>query len=465
MGRPSIYPTGVTIYDKEKAFNGYTLYNSDWGATLIDMNGRLVKVWSGVDAPLKPLPGGQIMASAGKVPGPPGAASKRSLLQVDWNGQVVWSYCNNRLIKNDDGSEEMASCHHHDFEKEGCAAGYFTTACQPQVRGGDVLLLTHERVWDLKISDKSLLDERIIEINEDGETVWEWNAHEHIDEMGLDEDARKALFAYPMLRGDWIHLNAIATLGPNHYYDGGDTRFAPDNIICSSRQLNLVFIIEKSSKTIVWRIGPDFLATPEMAGIGQIIGQHHAHMIPRGLPGEGHILLFDNGSFGGYGVPNGCAPRGCDVLRRHYSRVIEIDPVTYEVVWEYMQAVRNKEDVNEMAGHHFFSPYISSAQRLPNGNTLIDQGADGQFIEVTPDKEIVWEFMNPISSPYMPPLQRFSVYRAYRLPYSWVPQLDVPEEISVASVKVETFRVPGSCELGSREDVQVAVNMPYESMI
>ena len=85
MGRPSIYPTGVTIYDKEKAFNGYTLYNSDWGATLIDMNGRLVKVWSGVDAPLKPLPGGQIMASAGKVPGPPGAASKRRLLQV---------YCN-----------------------------------------------------------------------------------------------------------------------------------------------------------------------------------------------------------------------------------------------------------------------------------------------------------------------------------------------------------------------------------
>ena len=79
MGKPSIYPTGVTIYDKDRTFNGYTLYNSAYGATLIDMNGRLVKVWNGLDAPMKPLPGGQLMASVGKVPGPPGAASKMKM--------------------------------------------------------------------------------------------------------------------------------------------------------------------------------------------------------------------------------------------------------------------------------------------------------------------------------------------------------------------------------------------------
>ncbi|MBS5522307.1 MAG: aryl-sulfate sulfotransferase [Clostridiales bacterium] len=462
MGKPSIYPTGVTIYDKDRTFNGYTLYNSAYGATLIDMNGRLVKVWNGLDAPMKPLPGGQLMASVGKVPGPPGAASKMKLVQVDWNGNVVWDYSNNQLVKENDGRETMASCHHHDFEKEGCAAGYYSPCCQPLTGDGNVLLLTHKRVWDLKISDKSLLDERIIEVDKDGETVWEWNAHEHIEELGLDEDARKALFAFPMLEGDWIHLNAVATLGQNVYYDHGDVRFAPDNIICSSRQLNTVFIIEKSTKKIVWRIGPDYMATPELADIGQVIGQHHAHMIPKGLPGEGHILIFDNGSFGGYGRPNGCAPKGTDVLRRHYSRVLEIDPATYEVVWEYMKAVRNEKDVNEMGAQQFFSPYISSAQRLPNGNTLIDEGADGQMIEVTPQKEIVWEFINPIRNTHMPLSQQFSVYRAYRLPYSWVPQLKVPKEHSIACVDVADFRVPGSCVLGSREAVETDVKIPVE---
>lgn len=450
MGKPSIYPTGVTIYNKDKAYNGYTLFNSAYGATMVDMNGRLVKIWKGLDAPLKALPQGQVIGSLGNVPGPPGATSKRRLVQVDWDGKVVWRFCDNRLIRTGEGEEYMASCHHHDFEKEGCSTGYYTPLCEPVLKDGNVLLLTHNRVRDLRISDKELLDERIIEVDANGELLWEWNAHEHFEEFGLDEAARKSLFAFPMLGGDWIHLNAIATLGSNSYYDAGDMRFAPDNIICSSRQLNLIFIIEKSTGAVVWRLGPDYLATPQLRKINQIIGQHHAHMIPKGLPGEGHILVFDNGSFGGYGRPNACAPLGTDVMRRHYSRVLEIDPVTYEVVWEYMKAFRNKEDVNEMNAQQFFSPYISSIQRLPNGNTLIDEGADGQMIEVTPEKEIVWEFINPIRNEHMPELMQFAVYRAYRVPYHWVPQLERPKEHSVEPVEVESFRVPGSDQLGDR---------------
>jgi len=43
-----------------------------------------------------------------------------------------------------------------------------------------------------------------------------------------------------------------------------------------------------------------------------------------------------------------------------------------------------------------FSSYnISSAERLPNGNTLICEGAPGRIFEVTPDSHIVWEYMNP----------------------------------------------------------------------
>jgi len=453
MGRPSVYPTGVTIYNKELANNGYTLFSSEYGATLIDMNGRLVKTWSGLMGnPLKAMPQGQILATDGHIPGVPGAASSKQALLIDWEGNVLWNYRKTDIATFPDGSREYVSKHHHDYEFEHYPV-YYTPIMDKDgwSKGIDeerCLLLTHNRVTDLKISDSSLLDERIIEVDMEGNLLWEWNSHEHFEEFGLSEDAKKALFANPMMGGDWIHLNAISTLGLNQWYESGDVRFHPENIICSSRQLNCVFIIEKSSGKIVWRIGPDFTASPKMAKIHQIIGQHHAHMIPQGLPGAGNILIFDNGSFGGFGTPHGTAPDGTNNIRRHYSRVVEINPVTMDLEWEYMKAVRNKEDVNEMNAHEFFSPYISSAQRLPNGNTLITEGADGILIEVTPDKKIIWEFINPIVSPNKPPMMQTSIYRAYRVPYTWVPQLDVPEEVDVIPPDIYQWRVPGSFDLG-----------------
>ncbi|MBE6017013.1 MAG: thioredoxin [Lachnospiraceae bacterium] len=458
MGKPSIYPTGVTIYDKEKAYNGYTVYNSEYGAAVIDMNGRLVKVWEGVETPLKPMPDGNIMGSLGQIPGPPGAASKRHLFQLDWNGKVVWHFTNNKKVKTKDGEEYMASAHHHDFEREGCSPGYYTPVCEPMLKGGKTLILTHNRKYDLAISDKSILDERIIEVEEDGRIIWEWNSCDHVDEFGLDEAARKAIFAYPAVSGDWIHINSIAALGPNQYYDAGDLRFAPENIICSSKQLSIIFIIEKATGKVVWRTGPNYNETPEMRKLGQIIGQHCVHMIPKGLPGEGHIMVFDNGAFGGYGSPTGCAPTGIDIHRRHYSRVIEFDPVTLEIVWEYSKAIKHGERVMELGAGAFSSSYISSAQRLPNGNTLIDSGADGIFIEVTHEKEIVWEFVNPIPNPHLPDVLQLFVYRAYRIPYEWIPQLEKPEEISVQPVNISEFRVPGSFPLGDKESVSTKFN-------
>ena len=47
MGYPSIYPTGVTIYNKEKAYSGYTIFPSAKGALLIDMNGSKALGWTG----------------------------------------------------------------------------------------------------------------------------------------------------------------------------------------------------------------------------------------------------------------------------------------------------------------------------------------------------------------------------------------------------------------------------------
>jgi hypothetical protein len=88
-----------------------------------------------------------------------------------------------------------------------------------------------------------------------------------------------------------------------------------------------------------------------------------------------------------------------------FSRVLEIDPATKEIVWKYQ----------ETPVSNFFSPRISNAQRLPNGNTLINEGWFGRFFEVTPEGAVVWEPVNPYfgGSP-RPQEQTNQVFRAYR---------------------------------------------------
>jgi hypothetical protein len=66
-----------------------------------------------------------------------------------------------------------------------------------------------------------------------------------------------------------------------------------------------------------------------------IQGQHHTHVIPKGLPGEGNIMVYDNGGWSGYGPGNDIAPDGMSNMRRYSSRVIEFDPITKDIVWEY----------------------------------------------------------------------------------------------------------------------------------
>ena len=121
--------------------------------------------------------------------------------------------------------------------------------------------------------------------------------------------------------GDWMHINSMSLLGPNRWYDGGDQRFHPDNIIWDSRESNILAITSKKTGEIVWKVGPDYNASKALKKLGWIIGQHHVHMIPRGLPGEGNILVYDNGGWAGYGAPNPGAPMGIKNALRDYSRV------------------------------------------------------------------------------------------------------------------------------------------------
>jgi hypothetical protein len=136
---------------------------------------------------------------------------------------------------------------------------------------------------------------------------------------------------------------------------------------------------------VIWKLG-----SPPLA-------QQHD---PRPLP-NGNLLIFDNGPH----------------RRDHpapYSRVIEVDPRTRAIVWEY----------RDQSLFDFFSPYISGAQRLANGNTLICEGCDGRIFEVTAGGDVVWEYVSPhfAHAAGRPGLNNW-VFRAFRY---------TPEEIERA---------------------------------
>ncbi len=95
---------------------------------------------------------------------------------------------------------------------------------------------------------------------------------------------------------------------------------------------------------------------------GSLHRQHHPTLLE-----NGNILLFDNG--------------------QQRSQIVEIDPLTFEVVWRYAPK------------GGFLSRFRGSAQRLPNGNTLITESDRGYVFEVSPDHEIVWRYANPDVQP------------------------------------------------------------------
>jgi hypothetical protein len=138
------------------------------------------------------------------------------------------------------------------------------------------------------------------------------------------------------------------------------------------RNVNLILILDQDDLRVAWSWGPTELDQPHM---------------PTMLEG-GNILIFDNGSL------------------RGFSRVLELNPLTEEVVWKYQA----------QPATDFFSELRGSNQRLPNGNTLICESERGRVFEVTRSGEIVWEFWNPeiIEG------KRKRIYRFLRLPPAFV---------------------------------------------
>ena len=178
--------------------------------------------------------------------------------------------------------------------------------------------------------------EAIQEISRDGKVVWEWLTYEHLDP---EIDVIGPL--HP--RDRWTNLNSLSEM--------------PDgNILVSFRCINTIAIIERASGRVAWRWGP-----------GQIAGQHHPTRLE-----NGNILLFDNGAHRPYTTID-------------YSRVIEIDPKSNDIVWEY----------KENPVFDFNSFICSGAQRMPGGTTVICECTKGRLFEVTHEGDIVWEYLSP----------------------------------------------------------------------
>ncbi|MDY6820849.1 MAG: arylsulfotransferase family protein [Deferribacterota bacterium] len=416
--------SGLQKYDEDKTCKGYTLLTpipmlamENQKIRLIDMDGKVVKTFGIYAFPAKMLPGGYLIGRDGYEG--IDIMDSKTILEVDWNGNVLWSF--DRWWQDENGV--WYSRQHHDYEREGFPTGYYSPYVNPKPLEGSTLVLAHEYVDFPLVTDRKLIDDVIYEVDENGNLVppeeggFFWRTTDHFDELGFDEDAIEAMrrSARNYEAYDWFHMNSISLLGENKWYDQGDERFNPENIMISSRNTNIVAIIDRDTGKIVWQIGPEYENEP-YSKLGKIIGQHHPHMIQKGLDGAGNILVFDNGGAAGFGsfLDIEALPNIFPSDLRFFSRVIEFDPITYEIKWEYIDRFALTIPLSGEF-HRFFSVYISSAQRLPNGNTLIDEGATGRIIEVTKDGEVVWEYISPYVG-----LSFNAVYRAYRVPPKWL---------------------------------------------
>ncbi len=370
---PTVVTQGMSIL-KAGVQPGYVIFAAPDGAVYaVNSEGQVVKKWTSPEPGselgyTRPLASGNLLGrlqkrnADGSLPETGGA----DIFEMTQGGRVVWKY-----------SDPVRMLHH---DQERAFDGTTVIACSKEIRVPAV-------------SKSSLKDDCVIVVDGAGKVVWEWQTAEHFDELGLTPDAKATIAAGREVKGgwDWAHVNAASPIPAATGHT--DPRFKAGNVMISFRNLNIIVVVDRDSKKIVWK---DNIT----------IGQHNVHMIPAGVPGTGHVLVFDNG-----GIPPNANPQRA--FARANSRVLEIDPLTMSMVSEYTA---------EKSGRPiwtFFSHFISSAQRQPNGDTLICEGANGRIFEVTPAGEIVWEYVNPFRNANGA-IRTNQVFRAAKVPASWL---------------------------------------------
>ena len=294
--------TGLTAHDPALAQPGYTLVTPMFGdgtVYLVDMDGEVVHRWNmayrpGLYGYL--LDDGHLFYS-GKIMSDLNRFEAWPRFKAGAALEVDW---NGRIIW-----EVRHADHHHDARK---------------LRNGNVLLLCLQPLGaELAARVKggqpgteaggAIYADYLVEMTTTGEIVWEWRSWEH-----LLHPATHTITPQDH-RAEWTHGNTVAET-------------ADGNILVSFRNISTVVMIERTTGNIIWELG-----SPPLA-------QQHD---PRPLP-NGNVLIFDNGTH----RPDHPAS---------FSRVIQVNPLTQEVVWRY----------SDPSLFEFFSRYISGR---PSGSPM-----------------------------------------------------------------------------------------------
>jgi hypothetical protein len=359
--------SGVVLHDSGKAFRGYNLIcrQLDLGAYLMDMDGEVVHAWTYPDPRPRFWMRAELLANGDLMT----IHKLKSLLRLDWDSDLIWS---KRIMA------------HHDFAFAPDSTIYVHSFGGEMHRGFRVLFGT------------------IVHLNSEGREIGRWSAHDHLDHLKETLDTRSFLDTIldsldavetgadtiEAISGqvgtnrsrnksvvlDYLHPNTLTMLQDTPL-GRRDERFKAGNLLVCFRNVNQIAIMDLPSMEIVWSWGEGILEWP-----------HHPTMLD-----NGNILVYDNG------------------VVREYTRVLEMDPLTGNIVWEYDGAPDNR----------FYSATKGSAQRLANGNTLICDANNGRAIEVTRGGEIVWEWLNP----EMKGEYRAQLYRIVRYPPEMVKPL------------------------------------------
>lgn len=333
------------------AHDGYTLYTSGDGtyAALIDMAGREVHRWQ------RPYSSVWDTSANGGEPMPDDFFYWRKARALP-NGDLVAIYIAGGetpwgmgMVRLDRNSEVIWSYHeptHHDFDF---------------LPDGRIVALTHEFTSEVierhRALERPRLDDFLVLLSPEGRELRKVSLTRAVARSPY----RRLLGHTPHFAlEDPLHTNSVA------YVDSEAAAVFPfaeeGQFLLSLREPRAIGILDAEREVFTWMTS------------GPWLGQHSARIL-----GNGNLLLFDN--FGHF-------------EKRNEARVIEIDPKTLGIVWRH--AGDAGAPVGAPSGGPLHSPLRGAAERLANGNTLITESDGGRLLEVSPQGELVWEFVNPV---------------------------------------------------------------------
>jgi hypothetical protein len=293
---------------------------------------------------------------------------RRIPMVIDMSGRIIHAWPKVRAIGrvrlNREGRLAVLGIDNvvKEYDWDGNLIWYFQLPDEDHFPHHDLITLKNGNYLILGRDGHTQID-YLYEVDREGRVVWEWWMYDH----------RRSFSGWDDESTDPSHSNSIRELSSNRWFDAGDTRFRPGNILVSARNLNTIFIIDKATGDVVWQYSKGF------------DHQHEAVMVESGGFAAGLIMVFNNGL------------ENLHAYRR--SLVQAVDPIEGKVTWEY-------------SSEFFFSNMGGTAQPLPGRNVLITSGNGGRAFEITPDGRVVWEWV-----------PSFNPNRVERLPFDHCPQL------------------------------------------